>query len=231
MKRLLALILALLLCVGLFASCNEEEQSSSNSSSSSSSSSSEEQGLNEQVNFEYLVENSYRYYTFNSYGVNFYGEVVNDAEQERGYKLWLLKDFEEYNEFFNRATRDLDYLFGTPDIFDEVKKTTPKESDFDDHFVVALYLRANAPLRFGKLAPSGVKENKYFMVAETQSAFGEAITPALPPNNIYFVLVPKTELRWYEEIDSIDVVFYKHICDKTKTPFEYFDVCEYITED
>ena len=143
-------------------------------------------------------------------------------------KHMIFKNYDECNDFFNRATQGLESLWGTPNIYEEAKKQVPKENDFDDHFIVALFISANTPLRFGNIT-SATEENKYIMTAESEMTLAAVMPATATPENVYFILIPRTSVKG--EMDKIEIDFYVHYCDTTKTPFEYYDIRKRIVED
>ena len=201
MKRLLALILSLLLCVGLLVSCDKEEESSQESTSSTAD---EEQ--NNQNEIKYMIDEPYRSYD--------YKYVSSAITQELGeeYKIWKLATYEEYREFFEKA------IAGAPD--NSIAEKGIKESDFDENIVIALSFLGAQKYRFGEISlkvGNADASNEYVMMAECVYFFSpdDVQQDIDPDRKICYVLVPKSNVST-SSIKKVDIICFHHFVN-TKT--------------
>ena len=233
MKRILSLILALIFCLSFIVSCEKEEapSSSSSQSSSSSESSSSRDDSPTEPEIEFLIDNPYTTYEYNSWGLYFKSEMITPEESEdECYKIWTFERYEEYYKFVD------DTLVGIEDIGEEridIGSIGVKESDFETHIVLGLYCVSDYPMMFGKISSHiGLMKNpngKYILLAETTDYLAP-VTPGgvSPADKIIFVLIPKAELR-AQNVEKIDVMLYIHVKDATKTPADFYTCSRYLT--
>lgn len=223
MKRFLALILALLVCVSFLVSCNKEEEQGSSGLSTSS----DEQ--NKGVDVEYMIGEPYQFYISKYISFDLLLDVSADPYFDNGYRMWTLTTYEEYRNFFERTISDAP---NKSELESDIKS-----EDLDENVVVALYCVESAEIRFGKVSPkrhAWIRDDgEYIMMAERTYRVkpydgSEPITGilAVPASRLYYILVPRSDMK-AEKIKSIDIICYSHTAYPDRVEYckyvEYFE--------
>ena len=184
MKRLLAILLTLVLCIGVFVSCdNNEETSSSEHETAATPVTQNDATVDYKSSFPVFE------HTIDSYESN---RII--SKEDLNYELfdrWVIDDYESFLGFISENTN-----------YTNVTNIT--ESAFEDSFIIAVFRNDDYYKTENYCYGNFKKKDDYFVICfEYTKYYGKAYDEAERPYSFDLILVPREACN--EDVNNISV--------------------------